>query len=130
MSRGRCGSNAGGKDFIPALNLNATNLNIEELWLTFTQKEVTVKAATSTIVALEKLVECCGTENAFAFLMQRNEELHQLSWLLQKIASGAQKSLIDSVPNKFNGIDVKVEDAFYRWCEKDVSELPIYEKHI
>lgn len=79
------------------------------------KREVTIKPMTSTMVALKKRVELCESENRLR--QQTGKNIFQLLLLLQKISSGLKKSLVDSVPNKFIWIVVKVENAIHHWPE-------------
>lgn len=83
---------------------------------------------TSTIVGLEKRVEYPESENRL--LQQTNEEFLSQLLLLQKIPSGAKKSLLGSVPYEFIRIAVKAKNTIYKWYGKNVLEMAHYEMHI
>lgn len=128
VSHGRSGSDARAENLQLAFKYNCTNLEIEKLWLTLMQKEVTVMPMISAIVVLEKRTESLKIEHKR--LLQTNEDIHQRSWLLRKIQSVAKKALEGRVHNEFFGIAEKVGDAIYKRCEKGVLEQAHYEKHI
>lgn len=62
--------------------------------------------------------------------MQTNEGTLQRPHLLQKILSGVEQLLANSVPNKFIDIALKDGDAIHKYSEKEVSELAYLEKSI
>lgn len=82
----------------------------------------------TTIVALEKRVEFFDSKNRL-LQQERGKILYRLR-ILQKLLSGAKRSVKGSVSNKLIEIAVKVEDAMNEWRGKEVSKPAHYGKHI
>lgn len=82
----------------------------------------------STIVALEERVGSLKSQNKV--LLQTNEETLQRSRLSKKYFGCWKKSFVDSVPNEYIEIAVKVDDTIQNWCMNEGSELAYYKKYI
>lgn len=113
---GSDGSDVKAETIEPTPKLIATKLEIEKLQLTITQEKVRIKAMTSTMVELKKRVEFLKSKNRL--VLRRNGEMLQRSRVSQNLSSDAKKSLVESAPNKFIGIAVKVENTVHEPCEK------------
>lgn len=86
-----------------------------------------MKALTSALLTWEKQVMSLRSEHRL--FLQINKNIFQLLRLLREVLGGEKEPLVVRIRNGLIGIAVKNENAVHKWCEKEVSELPHYEKH-
>lgn len=94
---------------------------IEELRLKMVHKDVAKNAVKKTMMELDEQVECVETEKLM--LLKTNKKVLQRSSSTKNRRSVESKTLVDSLPDQFTGVAVKVENWIRRCCNEEVSEL-------